>query len=69
MRAGEASQVKETKLVRIETLIENMATKTDIQAIETLISRREATMLKWLIGLVSIGAISLVAALIRTFTD
>ena len=59
----------EQQLIRIDTRMENMATKTDIQAIETLISKRESTMLRWLMGILSLGAISLGVALFRTFID
>ena len=39
----------------------------DVEAIKTLIERKEATMLRWLLGLVGVAAITLVAAVIRTF--
>ena len=59
----------ERQLVKIETRMESMATKEDIQAIKTLIAERESKMLRWLIGICSIGAISLVVALVRTLIN
>ncbi len=52
---------------RVSNLKENMATKEDIASLKTLIAERETTMLRWLIGIVAIGAISLSVAMIRLF--
>ena len=55
------------RLARIETELKHVATREDVEAIKTLIERKEATMLRWLLGLVGVAAITLVAAVIRTF--
>ncbi len=59
----------------LEAQIQNLATKEDIQRLETLIAQREASMQRWLIGVlvtVSVGLIAAVAsltiALVRTFS-
>ena len=57
----------ETLLARIDERTENFATKADIQGIETLIATRESSLLRWLIGIISVSLISLAVALIRTF--
>ena len=55
------------RLVRIETILENMATKTDIESIKTLLSTRESQQMKWLVGIVLLGLFSIIAAVIKTF--
>ena len=55
------------RLARLEAHLEHLATKEGLGEIKTLISDREAKMLRWLIGITSVAAISLVAAIVRTF--
>ena len=55
------------RLTALETELKHLATKKDLEGIKTLIAEKESTTLKWLIGIVSISAISLLAAIIRTF--
>lgn len=55
------------RLSAVEAHLQHLATKEGIQRIETLIERKEATMLRWLIGVISLGVISIAVALIRTF--
>ena len=44
-----------------------MATREDVQEVKTLIERKEATMLRWLLGLLVVALVSLGVALVRTF--
>lgn len=62
------------RLARIEAKMEHMATREDIselkvliERLKVLIERKEATMLRWLPGLVVVAVVSLLAALLRTF--
>ncbi len=55
------------RLARIESKMEHMATREDVAEVKTLIDRKEATMLRWLCGMVVVAAISLGVALVRTF--
>ena len=55
------------RLARIESKMEYMATREDVAEVKTLIERKEATMLRWLGGMVVVAAISLGVALVRTF--
>ena len=47
--------------------MEHMATREDMSEIKVLIERKESTMLRWLLGLLVVAAVSLLAALIRSF--
>lgn len=51
----------------LEAHLQHLATKEDIQRIETLIAKREAAMLRWLIGLVLTAGAALAIALVRVF--
>ena len=51
----------------LEARLDYLATKEDISEIKILISTKEATMLKWLISIVSVSAISLLSVLVRAF--
>ena len=51
----------------LEARLDYLATKEDVSEIKTLIATREATMLRWLIGLVGVSAISLLTILVRAF--
>lgn len=62
------------RLARVEAHLEHTATREDvaevknlIEQVKTLIERKESTMLRWLIGIIAIAAVSLMAALLRTF--
>ncbi len=57
----------EGRLARLETHIQYLATKEDIQRIETLIEKKESSILKWLGTLITAALISIVVALFRTF--
>lgn len=52
---------------RIEAVFPHLATKEDIAEVKRLISDREASMLKWLVGITTTAAASLLMALIRVF--
>ena len=49
----------------LEARLDRLATKEDIAEVKRLIADREATMLGWLIGIVSVTAVTLVAAVAR----
>ena len=51
----------------IEARLDYLATREDIRRVEALISQREASMQRWLIGVVSGAALAVIIALIRTF--
>jgi len=55
------------RLARIEAHLEHAATREDVAEVKALIERKESTMLRWLIGIIAIAAVSLMAALLRTF--
>lgn len=62
------------RLTRLETKVENMATREDlakvqtsIAEIKTLIVQREASMLRWLLGILITTAAGMVTVLIRSF--
>ena len=55
------------RLARIESRMDFMATREDVQEVKTLIERKEATMLRWLLGLLVVALVSLGVALVRTF--
>ena len=57
------------RLARIEARMEHVATREDLAKIETLIERKESTMLRWLLGIMAVAGISLVVALIRVFFE
>ncbi len=52
----------------IEARLDYLATKEDIRRVEALITQREASMQRWLIGVVSGAALAVIVALIRTFS-
>ncbi len=51
----------------IEAHLRRLATKEDISEVKTLVSEKEASMSRWLIGIILVALISLAVALIRTF--
>ncbi len=55
------------RLSAIEAHFQHAATKEDIRRLEGLISQREASMLRWLIGILAVASISLAVALFRSF--
>ena len=54
------------RLVAVETTLKYVATKEDIQRVETLIEAKETKLLKWLVSLVVVGIFSIIAAIITT---
>lgn len=60
-------RVLETAATRIETRMENLATKLDVEGLKTLINEKEASMQRWLIGILLTAIVSLVVAMVRTF--
>ena len=61
------AEVIEERMGRIEAVFPHLATKEDIAEVKRLISDREASMLKWLVGITTTAAASLLMALIRVF--
>ena len=55
------------RLARLEQAMEHVATKADIEGVRTLIIEREAVMLRWLIGVASMVAVTVGIAMVRTF--
>ena len=51
----------------IEKRLDHLATKTDIEALKTLIATREASMLRWLVGILLASSLAVGLALVRTF--
>lgn len=66
-RTGERLERLEQRVAGIATAIGYLATKADIEGVKTLIAEREATMLRWLIGMVATSALAVAIALVRTF--
>ncbi len=52
------------RLSAVEARLRHFATKEDIRRIEGLISRREASMLPWVIGILGVAFLSMVVALL-----
>lgn len=57
----------ELQMARLETHLENIPTKQDLESIKTLIAEKEATTTRWMIGVIGVATITILAALIRTF--
>lgn len=55
------------RLARLEEALGHLATKADIEGVKTLIAEREAVMLRWLMGMVATGGLTVAIALVRTF--
>ncbi len=55
------------RLATLEARFESLATKEDIQKVMTAIAERDARTSRWLIGVIAGAAVSILAALIRTF--
>lgn len=59
----------ENRLVRLETrldsMVEHMATKSDLEGIKTLIAERESSMQRWLIGILLAASTTAMFALLR----
>lgn len=55
------------RLARIEAKMEYVATREDVTKVEVLIERKEATMLRWLLGILAVAGVSLIVALVRVF--
>ena len=66
----------EIKIGQIETRLNYMPTKEDVEAVKTLIAEKESTNTRWMIGIISTALVSIgtaligtVIVLIRTFTN
>lgn len=57
----------ESRLSKLETHIQYLATKEDIQKLSTQIAERESSLQRWLIGVLLTAIVSLSLALIRLF--
>ena len=57
----------ENKITRLETKLEHIPTKEDLEGIKTLIAEKDAKNTKWMISIISAALIAVVIALIRTF--
>ena len=57
----------ELQITRLETKLEFMPTKEDLEGIKTLIAERDAKNTKWMISIVGTALTAVVIALIRTF--
>ena len=55
------------RLARIEAQLSNCATREDIADIRTLIERRQAETMRWLVTVLSGTLVAIAIALIRTF--
>ena len=70
-RSGSGGNGNETnlhgRLSALEAELKHLATKEDIQRIEALIAQREASLQRWLIGVIGGAAVVLALALLRMF--
>ena len=57
----------ELQMVRLETRLESIPTKEDLESIKTLIAEKEATNTRWMVTVLSGALVAVVVALIRTF--
>ena len=57
----------ESRLTRLETKIDFLATREDVQKLETLIERKLSSQLKWMLGVTVGAAATLIAAGIAVF--
>ena len=64
MKSSMPSMLEE-RVAAIEADMKHVATKADIESVKTLIADREATMLKWLVGVVSGTGLAIFIALLR----
>lgn len=55
------------RLSALEAELKHLATKEDIRRVEALIAQREASLQRWLIGVIGGAAVTLAVALVRTF--
>lgn len=55
------------RLARVEGKLEHIATREDVSEVKALIKEEISSMLKWLLGIMALAAISVLAALLRTF--
>ena len=60
-------RVVETATTRIETRMENLATKVDVEGVKTLINQKESSMQRWLIGILVVALVSVMTAMFRLF--
>ena len=55
------------RLARIEAKLEHMATREDLAEVKALIECKETSMLRWLLGILSVAAVSVVVVMLRSF--
>ncbi len=55
------------RLIKIETQMEHVAKREDIARLETLIEKKETSILRWLLGILVAAMMAIAIALIRTF--
>ena len=55
----------EERLTRLETHMQYVANKEDIQSLKTLIEEKQSTMLKWQIGIITTVVISFMAIVLK----
>ncbi len=55
------------RLTAIETQMKFMAKREDVSEIKSLIERKEATLLKWMMSILVASGVAIVAAVIRSF--
>ncbi len=55
------------RLSALEAELKHLATKEDIRRIEALIAQREASLQRWLIGVITTAAVALGLTLVRVF--
>ena len=62
----------EDRLARLDETVANiktnMATVADIESVKTLMAQMEARQTKWLLGIMTAAAVSVVVAFVRTST-
>ena len=57
----------ENRLTKLETRSENFSTKTDIANIKSLISSKESSLWRWILGAFITAGLSLIAIILRLF--
>jgi len=72
-KSGEKNQMAapaptlDERVASMEADLKHLATKADIESVKKLISDRESTMLRWLMGMMAAAGVSVAIAMIRTF--
>lgn len=63
---GNGHELRE-RVATLEAPLQYLATKEDIQAIQTLIEKKANETLRWLIGIVAAAGVAIAVAMIRLF--